>query len=230
MKCRYGPSSRVVDRVGLAPYVGDVTLVEVDHAPRHRQERRRIGREEMIAVADADDERASLPRAHDPAGFAGGDHGDGVGTVKLGHGRLHRVQEIAATRSVPVGVHQVRDDLGVGLRAEDVPQRLQALAQRLEVLDDAVVDDGDLVGRDVRMGVGRGRRAVRRPTGVGDAGAGRQAARVSLRREVGHARGADHSLEAGRSPRVDDRQPRRVVTAVFESADAVDQDRDDVAR
>ena len=78
MKCRYGPSStarravrhvddraldalslRVVDRVALAPHVGDVAFVEIDDAPRHRQQRRRVGGEEMIVLADADDQRAA---------------------------------------------------------------------------------------------------------------------------------------------------------------------------
>jgi hypothetical protein len=40
----------------------------------------------------------------------------------------------------------VRDDLGVGLRLEDVPLRLQLVLQLEVVLDDAVVDDDDLAG------------------------------------------------------------------------------------
>ena len=89
---------RVVDRIGLEAHVGDVAFVEIDDASRDRQERRRIGSEEVIAVADADDQRAPGPRADDAARLARRDHGDRVGAVKLGDRRAHRAHEIAAAR------------------------------------------------------------------------------------------------------------------------------------
>ena len=60
------------------------------------------------------------------------------------------------------------DDFGVGLALEDPPLGDEFVAQRLEVLDDAVVDQGNLAGC-MRMGVVLGRRTMRRPAGVGDA-------------------------------------------------------------
>ncbi len=74
----------VVDRIGLAAHVGDVALFEVDDATRDRQQRRRIGREKVIAVAQADHQRASCPRADHAAGLARRDHGDRVGAVEFG--------------------------------------------------------------------------------------------------------------------------------------------------
>ena len=59
-------------------------------------------------------------------------------------------------------------DLGIRLGRERMALRGKLLAQRLEVLDDAVVDDRE-PARGVRMGVGLGRLAMRRPTGVADA-------------------------------------------------------------
>jgi hypothetical protein len=56
----------------------------------------------------------------------------------------------------------MRDDLGVGLALEATAARGQLLAKRLEVLDDAVVDERDL-GGGMRVRVVRRRRAVRRP-------------------------------------------------------------------
>ena len=61
------------------------------------------------------------------------------------------------------------DDLGVGLAAELAALGNQLVAQRLEILDDAVVDQRHRPD-DMRMGVADGRRAMRRPAGVGDAG------------------------------------------------------------
>ena len=69
------------------------------------------------------------------------------------------------------------DHLGVGLGAEHGALLFELVAQLAEILDDAVVDDGEPVGR-VRMGVVLGRLAVGRPAGVADAdGAGERLAR-----------------------------------------------------
>ena len=129
----------------------------------------------------------------------------------------------------PVGLHlaldQVRDDLGVGLGDELVPLALELVLQIEVVLDDAVVDDDDLAGAvAVRMGVLLGRPAVRRPPRVADA----VVARDRVQR--------DDVLEprelAGAAPQLDgavvhDRDARRVVAAVFEPPQPVDEHRDD---
>ena len=73
-------------------------------------------------------------------------------------------------------LEQVRDDLGVRLGDQLVAVPLQLGAQHGEVLDDPVVHQRDATVRpEVRMRVGVGRRAVRGPAGVPDAGVrGRQ--------------------------------------------------------
>ena len=91
-------AARVVDRPGFAAHVGDVAVLEIGDAARDRQKRRRVGGEEMVVGADADDERASRARADDAARFARGDHGDRVRPVELGDRPLHRV---AADRRRP---------------------------------------------------------------------------------------------------------------------------------
>ena len=59
---------------------------------------------------------------------------------------------------------------------------MQALLERLEVLDDAVVDDGHFaVAAKVRVGVDVARRAVGGPAGMADA----DAAGGGLRRQQG---------------------------------------------
>ena len=63
---------------------------------------------------------------------------------------------------------EMRDDFAVGLGRELGALGFQLAAQLAEVLDDAVVHDGEPVGR-VRMRVVLGRPAVRRPAGVADA-------------------------------------------------------------
>ncbi len=223
---------RVVDRVRLAPDVGDVALVEIRDAARHRQQRRGVGGDVVVVLAEADDHRAALARADDAAGLARRDHGDRVRALELGDGQLHRAQQVAVRGAVPVRVHEVGDDLGIGLRRERVALRHQALAQRLEVLDDAVVDDR------------RPRRSDRCGCALTGDGAPCVAQRVcempvppeSCRSSACAARSATRAVLTSRSSRAaplaggDDRQPGRVVAPVLEPADAVDQDRDDVAR
>ena len=70
-----------------------------------------------------------------------------------------------------VVVDAVRDDLGVGVGRERVALFLEVRTQLFVVLDDAIVNDGDRVTRQVRVGVGFVGHAVRRPARMGDAGA-----------------------------------------------------------
>jgi hypothetical protein len=91
--------------------------------------------------------------------------------AQLRQGRLDRVDRLQSLAEQVID--QVQDDLGIGLGLEDGALFLQRLAQFAEILDDAVMDDGD-AGRGVRMGVVLGRLAVGGPAGVADAGMARQ--------------------------------------------------------
>ncbi len=86
--------------------------------------------------------------------------------AEVGKGGADRVGQVA----VVVLFDQVRDDLGVGLRGEDVAFFSQLGAKLRVVLDDAVEDDVDRVRAvAVWMGVLLGDAAVRGPAGVGEA-------------------------------------------------------------
>ena len=61
----------------------------------------------------------------------------------------------------------MRDDFGVGLRREHVALGAESIAQLAEILDDAVVDDRDLVC-GVRVRVVFRRAPVRRPARMAD--------------------------------------------------------------
>ena len=108
----------VVDRPAFGAHVGDVALVEIGEAVRHRKEREGIGREKMVVGADADDERAAGARTDDPAGLARRDDGDRIRAVQFRNGHLDRTQQIAPAGAVPVRVHEMRDHLAVGLGVE----------------------------------------------------------------------------------------------------------------
>ena len=143
-----------------------------------------------------------------------------VGALELAEGRPDGVGEVAL-----VGLlDEVGDRLGVGLRRQGVAARLEPVAELAEVLDDPVVDDRDVAGAVlVGMGVQVVRPAVGRPARVGEADRG-------VRRPIG-----DRGLEVGElagllldeqvAVLVDEGDPRRVVAAVLEPLEALDQDR-----
>ena len=162
-----GAAVAVEDPHAGAAHAGHVALLEVDHASRRGEHRGHVGRDEVLAFAEADEQRAADARAGKGLRRGGRHDRDRVRADEIAHGTLRGGEEIAGLAVVVVD--EVGDDLGVGLRLEGVAELLQPLALLLVVLDDAVVDDRDLALRHVRMRVGFGDAAVRRPAGVADA-------------------------------------------------------------
>src|SRR5882672_9869105 len=121
-------------------------------------------------------------------------------------------------------MHQVRDDFGVRVGRERVAERLQPRAHRIMVLDDAVVHHRDAAG-DMRMGVALGGHAVRRPAGVADADV---AVEVLRRRQLLQLRYPPTRAKALHAA-VDHGDAGRVVAAVLEALQPLEQDRHDVA-
>ena len=125
--------------------------------------------------------------------------------------------------AVVVRADEVGQDLRVRLGTENVPRREQVVLQLGVVLDDPVMDHRETPGAvEVRVRVGVGGLAVRGPARVGDAdvaGGG-----VSLD-EVGQRLDAALALARLDLAAVDGGQPGRVIAAVFEPAQAVEQDR-----
>ena len=121
---------------------------------------------------------------------------------------------------------QVDGHLGVGVAGELDAGGLQLVAQRRVVLDDAVVDDGDLARRvAMRVRVAVGGTSVGGPAGVTEAGAAGQRRRVGLGEralQVGQPAGAPTYRELA-AP-VDQRDARRVVAPVLHPAQRVDDD------
>ena len=122
---------------------------------------------------------------------------------------------------------QMRHHLGVGLADELVTLGGELGAQLAKVLDDPVVDQMDASGAVlVGMGVDQGGPPMGGPPGMADAQvAGRLGPLLQAAGELGDlAFALDHRRGAG-AMGVEDRHPGRVVAAVFEPPQAVDQDR-----
>ena len=147
--------------------VGDVAFFQEHEAARHRQQRGDVRGHEVLVDPEADDHRATFARQDDALGLRLADYRQRVGAFQLCHRGAHGLEQVLLRGQVVM--HAVRDHLGVGLRGELVAEFLEILAQFFVILDDAVVDDGETVVRDMRMRVALGRHAVRGPARVRDA-------------------------------------------------------------
>jgi hypothetical protein len=153
--------------------VGYVPFVEEDHPARVGEHRCHIRREEVLALAQPDDERHVHPGADQPIRLGGVHHGQRVRAVRLPQRDPRGLGDVAGVRLLD----EVRERFRVGVRAQLVAALAQTVAQRLEVFDDAVVDDGDLARAiGVRVGVQVVGPAVRRPARMGKADSGRRCA------------------------------------------------------
>ena len=149
------------------------------------------------------------------------DHAQREHARKFSHRAPNRVFQIAFV----VFLHQVRDDLGVGLGDELVALQLELVLELQVVLDDAVVDHHDVAGAiAMRMRVLFGGPAVRRPARVADAVG--PVHRIHADRVFQVAQFARRAAHRQMIVAVQDRDPGRVVTAVFEPAQAIQNDGD----
>ena len=198
----------------------DLAVVGEYRAPRLAQERSDVRRQEVLAVAEADDERSLMADAGEQIGLIVVDRDDREMSLQL---RVHPdegLREIA----VVLLLEQMDDDLGIGLRTERVPGFSQLLAKLAVVLDDAVEHDRELrrVAADEGMRILLGDCAMRRPARVAHAVARDGAVRAG---------GVDEMLQvADRADVVETvgftkGDPGRVVPAILEPPQPVQEQR-----
>ena len=131
---------------------------------RHTREREHVRREEVFLI----------PKPHDERGApAGTDHHVGLlraadrqteTAAETRYGLRHGVKQIA----FKVTVDEMRDHLGIRLARELVALRHKLRLQFGIVFNNAVMNEGDCVVRNHRMGVSDLRRSMRCPPGVGN--------------------------------------------------------------
>ena len=191
---------------------------------------RNVAGEEVLALAEADDQRRAAARAEQVAGQILVHQGDGVGAVHLARGTRQWPGRPApgwrcrfGRALVEVIADEVGQHLGVGLREETVALALEAVPEGGVVLDDAVVDQGDLAGLvQVGMGVDVAGQAMRGPAGVADAE--RPGDRVRLERLRQALDTADPFAHVQRAA-ANVQMPGGVVAAIFQPAQALDEQR-----
>ena len=216
----------VEDAHAVAADLGGVALFQEDDLAGGRDHRRNVGGNEVLALAQADQQRAAHACADEALRLGAADHGQRIGTGQLFHRVLQRHQQVVAV--LQVMVDQVRDHFGIGLRLEGVAQRTQLLALLFVVLDDAVVHQRDTVA-DMRMRVGLGDAPMGGPTGVADAQHRIEALGLGRGGHFRHATRATDTAYFGARGVVDHRDARGVVTTVLKPLQALDQYRHHIA-
>jgi hypothetical protein len=224
-RARHRRGRRIDDAHALGPDLGAITILEIDHALCHLQQRRNVGGREILALAQSHEQRRALARDDHRAAIPVRDDGNGEGAFQLRDRAACRNQQAVAFAAVPRD--EVRDDLAVGVRDEGEALAAQARPDRLVVLDDPVVHHCE-PARDMGVRVLFVRRPVRRPARVRDAGRTADALLGDPRREFRHAARGAHAREPGSLRAVQDGHSGGVVTAVFEAPQSFYQDGDDV--
>ena len=151
---------------------GQLPVVHIGDVPGVADQGRHVGGDEVLPIAEAQQQGGVLPGGHQPVGIVGADNAQGIGPVHRVQQAVHGLKEVAAVAVVIV--QQLGHHLRVRLGLEHIALLLQLLLQGDEVFDDAVVDHGELAAlAHMGMGVDVVGLAVGGPAGVSDAqGAG----------------------------------------------------------
>ena len=107
----------------IGPEGNDLVVVEVDGLARVRDDRGNVARKEMLALSNAEHERAPAPRADEHTGNIRVNDGDAVGADDLPQRFAHRLDERGLSFLVAAfegHTDQVGEHLGVGLGLENM--------------------------------------------------------------------------------------------------------------
>ena len=118
-------AGRAAELGGAAAHGDDLVVVDELHAARLAQERGDRGGDEVLALADADHERAVLAGADDRVGVVGRHGDERVVAAQLEVGEPRRLGEVSGAKHLEVLLDQVRDGLCVGLGGEVVALALE---------------------------------------------------------------------------------------------------------
>src|SRR6185295_18572049 len=150
------------------------------------------------------------------------DQGDRIGAVQALDSASYGLKQASGVDAM----HQVRDHLGIGLRLEGVALAFQFVAEFFVVFDDPVMHNRNFTAREYGVGVAGYRCTMRRPARMRDSGLRREPLLRYLRGEIRDPRDAAKTLQTIFREHCD---AAGVISAVFETPQAFNQDRNDVA-
>ena len=223
---RLRASVRIADGNVAALDVDDVAVFEDVEIARHRHQRAHVGGDGGAAVwPNSDHQRRAAAGADQAVRLVRADHADGECAFEHAHRRLDRFQQVQPVAALAVNL--IERHFGVGVGGELIAVGPLGAAQRFVVFDDAVAHQREGAAADMRMGVDFGRRAVGRPAGVSDAGGAAQGLAGGQRAlqfgDFADAADAPKTLCGGVHRGVDDGHAGRVIAAVFEPLQPVQQ-------
>ncbi len=199
----------------------DLAVTRELHDPRLAEEGGGVRRDEHLVLAEAHHHGHLQARAHQLPGVVAVDGDEREVALELEVGTTDGLDEVALVRVLD----QVGDGLGIGLGCEHVPFRRQPLTQLAVVLDDPVEHHGQLrrvLARE-RVRVELGHATVRRPASVTETRGGRGAAEP-LGRALEVVERPDRP-GVGESALLEQRDPGRVVAAILQPLEPVEQER-----
>ena len=168
------------------PNLGDVPILQIHHLVGIFNDRTGITAEEELTVADTHNDGTLLASGDNLARVALVDDGNGIGANHLIERHLHSLKQRQTFPDHDI-LHQLHQHLRVGVALTLNTLCLQLRLDVGIVLDDAVVDDGQVTAlRVVRVGIPCRRLAVSRPTRMGDADATCHVLVTAILRQVVH--------------------------------------------
>ena len=174
-------AARLANVGALAGQRHPIAFLEIGDAVGERGERERVRAQIHFPVAIADRQRRALARADQEILLALEQIDERERAAQPPERRMNRLlRRLALAEFV---LDDERRNFGIGLGRKRIALGGEFLAQRPEILDDAVVDDRE-PRRSVRMGVGFGGLAMRRPAGVADADRAAERRRGKFRLQV----------------------------------------------
>ena len=213
----------------IRPDGNDLVVVEIDGLARVRDDRGDVAGKEMLALSDAEHERTAAPRADEHAGHIRVNDSDAVGADDLPQRFADRLDERGLSFLLPaVEGHpdQVGEDLGVGLGLENMASFFELRPKRQVVFDHAIVHEDEAPALvEVGMRILVGYAAVRRPARMADS---EMAMRRTVRNDLCQIGDASDGLPHFDASAIDGGNARRIIAAVFQAPQAVQEDRNRV--
>mmetsp|Transcript_17560 Transcript_17560/g.40536 ORF Transcript_17560/g.40536 Transcript_17560/m.40536 type:complete len:267 (-) Transcript_17560:90-890(-) len=205
------------DLVPRVPADGDhLPVVEVHDLPRVLEKGRGIAGNEPLPLAHPKDEGAAQPRGDHEVRVVPGADADAVGPHHLRERLPDRLLQCERGNLLDI-LDELDEHLCVRVRIERVPLALQRLLERREVLDDAVVNQGEAFVRgDVGVRVPLVGLAVGSPASVSDSTVSFDGGSSLL--ELLDL--ADPLLEGDVALSVDNGYSRRIISPVFQPGQA----------
>ena len=207
---------------------GDVEVLQINRLPRIGDDGAHVAGKKILPLPHAEHERRTAPRTDNRIRHIAMHEDDAVGAHDHLQRPPQRLDKPPRTRVAPERVvvlaHEMREHLRIRLRLEGVPFLHELILQHVVVFDHAIVAEEERAALvAVRMRILIGDAAVRCPARVRDAHGPGGRRLLDEFRKIGDAPDAFAHFDL---PAVEHRDARRIVPAIFQAPEPVEEDGD----